>query len=135
MVIIIAAKVINRPLMFCKWSHKGSHLRGGVNSTGDPILTNAVFHAVLVIPSFILGDHEGLAVFVHGRPLKRTLLISLPAILIGFPHLLLRPARDFLVLLGSHSPAPVHPAPGNSVLVLCILHYFLLLVVLLVKLF
>ena len=59
-----------------------SHLRGGVNTTGDPILTSVVFHAMHVILSLKLGEHEGLAVFVHGGLLKRTLLIVLPEILI-----------------------------------------------------
>ena len=34
-----------------------------------------------VILSLKLGDHEGLALFIRGRLLKRTLLLVLPAIL------------------------------------------------------
>jgi len=63
-------------------SRKGSHLRGGADRTGDPILTNATFHAMHIRLSLKLGDNEGLAIFVHGRLLKRTLLVLLPAILI-----------------------------------------------------
>jgi len=68
-------------------SRKGSYLRGGADRTGDPILTNMVFHAMHVILSLKLGDHECLAPFVHGRLLKRTLLVFLPAILIQIPTL------------------------------------------------
>jgi len=57
-------------------------LQEGADRTGDPILTNTVFHAMHVILSLKLGDHKGLALFVHGRLLKRTLFIVLPAILI-----------------------------------------------------
>jgi len=66
-------------------SQKGSHLRGGVDRTGDPILTSEVFHAMHVIPSLKLTDHGGLALFVHGRLLKRTLPLVLAAILIQIP--------------------------------------------------
>jgi len=55
-------------------SWKGSYLRGGGDRTGDPIVTNAVFHAKHVILSLKLGCHGGLALFVHDRLLKRTLL-------------------------------------------------------------
>jgi len=77
-------------------SCKTLHLRGGVDRTGDPILTNKLFHAMHVILSLKLGDHEGLALFVHGRLLKRTLLVVLPAILIQIP---------ICAFLG---PVPVH---------------------------
>ena len=60
-------------------------MRGGADRTGDPILTNEVFHAMHIILSVKLGDHEGLALFLHGRLLKRTLLVVLPAILIQIP--------------------------------------------------
>jgi len=63
-------------------NHKGSHLWGGADRTGDPILTNVAFHAMHIILSLKLGDHEGLALFVHGCLLKRTLLTVLPVILI-----------------------------------------------------
>jgi len=63
-------------------SWKKSHLWGGVDRTGDSTLTSQVFHAMHVALSLKLGDHEGLALFVHGCPLKRTLLVVLPAILI-----------------------------------------------------
>jgi len=39
------------------WSQKGSHLQGGVDRTGDPILTSEVFHVMHVILSLKLGDH------------------------------------------------------------------------------
>jgi len=64
--------------------------------TGDPILTNVVFHAVYIVLSLKLGDHEGLAVFFHGYLLKRTLLIVLPAILIQ------------ILICASLSPVPAH---------------------------
>ena len=38
-----------------------------------------------VILSLKLGDHEGLALFVHGQLPKRTLFLVLPAILIQIP--------------------------------------------------
>jgi len=63
-------------------NHKGSHLWGGADRTGDPILTNTTFHAMHIRLSLKLGDHEGLALFVNGCLLKRTLLLVLPAILI-----------------------------------------------------
>jgi len=66
-------------------SRKGSHLRGGVDRTGDPILTNDVFHAMHFTLTLKLGDHEGLALFVHGRLLNRTLLLVLLVILIQIP--------------------------------------------------
>jgi len=50
-------------------------------------------HAVL---SLKLGGHEGLTLFIHGRLLKRTLLIVQPVILIQIP------IRAFL------SPVPAH---------------------------
>ena len=69
------------------------HLQGGADRTGDLILTNAVFHAMHVILSLKLGDHEGLTLFIHGHLLKRTLLIVLLAILIQIPiHASLSPA-------------------------------------------
>jgi len=71
-------------------------LQGREDRTGDQILTNEVFRAMHVILSLKLGDHEGLTLFVHGRLLKRTLLIVLPAILIQIP------IRVFL------SPVPVY---------------------------
>jgi len=61
-------------------SRKESHLRRRADRTGDPILANAVFDATHVILRLKLGDHEGLALFVHGRLLKRTLLIVPPVI-------------------------------------------------------
>ena len=39
-------------------------------------------HFILILK---LGDHEGLALFVHGQLLKRTLLVVLPVILIQIP--------------------------------------------------
>jgi len=60
-------------------------LQEGVDRTGDPILTNAVFDAMHIILSLKLGDHEGLALFVHDRLLKTTLLVALPTILIQIP--------------------------------------------------
>jgi len=63
-------------------SQKGSDLQGGVDRTGDPILPREVFHARHILLSLKLGDDEGLALFIHGQLLKRTLLVVLPAILI-----------------------------------------------------
>jgi len=57
-------------------------LPGGADRTGDPILTNVVFHAMHIILSLELGDHEDLTFFVYGQLLKRTLFVVLPAILI-----------------------------------------------------
>ena len=48
-------------------------------------MTNKVFHAMHVVLSLKLGDREGLALLVHSRLLKRTLLVVLPAILIQIP--------------------------------------------------
>ena len=62
-------------------SHKELHLQGGADWTDDLILTNTVLHAMLVIVSLKLGDHEGLTFFIHVWLLKRTLLVVLPAIL------------------------------------------------------
>jgi len=61
-------------------SLQGSYLQGGVDRTGDPILTHKAFHAMHVILILKLGNYEGLALFIHGRLLKRTLLIVLLAI-------------------------------------------------------
>jgi len=47
-------------------SHKVLYLQGGSARTGEPILTNGIFHAIPIIFSLKLGDHEDLAVFVHG---------------------------------------------------------------------
>jgi len=56
-VITMAAKVTNKPLRVSQVrSHKGSHLWGGVDRTGDPIVTNALFHAMYVILSLKLRD-------------------------------------------------------------------------------
>jgi len=70
-------------------------LHGGEDRTGDLILTNEVFHAMHITLSLKLGDHKGLALFVHGQLLKRTLLIVLPAILIQ------------ILICAFLSPAPV----------------------------
>jgi len=75
---------------------KGLHLKGGADRTGDPIWTNAVFHAMHVILSLKLGDHKGLTLFIHGRLPKRTLLVVLPVILIQIPS------------RASLSPVPAH---------------------------
>ena len=77
-------------------SRKGSHSQGGADRTGDPTLTKALFHAMHAMLSLKLGGHEGLALFVHGRLLKRTLLVVQPVILIQIP------IRAFL------SPVPAH---------------------------
>jgi len=66
-------------------SHEGLYLQGRADRTGHPILTGAVFGAIHVILSLKLGDHEGLALFVHDRLLKRTLLLVLPSFLIQIP--------------------------------------------------
>ena len=75
---------------------KWSHLRGGVDRTGDLVLTNDIFHGMHVILSLKLGDHWGLALFFHGCLLKRTLLVVLPAILIQ------------IMICASLSPVPAH---------------------------
>jgi len=57
-----------------------------VDRAGDPILTDWVFHAMHVIFSLKLGNHEGLALCIRDGLLKRTLLLVLPAaILIKIP--------------------------------------------------
>jgi len=63
--------------------------------TGDPILTNEVFHAMHIILRLKLGNHEGLTLFDLGRLLKRILLAVLPATLIQIP------------ICASLSPVPV----------------------------
>jgi len=91
-IITIAAKVTDRPQVPQVRSWKGLHLQGGADRTSDPVLTSAVFHAMHVILSLKLGDHEGLALFVLGHLLQRTLLVVLPAILIQIPiHAFLSP--------------------------------------------
>jgi len=60
------------------------------------MVTNTVFHAMHVILSLKLGDHEGLGLFVHGQLPKRTLLLVLPVILIQIP------------ICASLSPLPVY---------------------------
>ena len=77
-------------------SHKGLHLQGGVDRTGDPILTNEVFHGSACHTRFTAEGHKDLALFVHDQLLKRTLLLVLPEILIQIP------VRAFL------SPVPVY---------------------------
>ena len=88
---------------------KGLQLRRGADRTGEPILTNKVFHDMHVILSLKLGDGEGLALFVLGHLLKRTLLVVLPMI---DPD----PDSD-LCIPGSSScllPRPVWGLPGAS---------------------
>jgi len=77
-------------------SRKGSYLWGRVDRTGDLILVKEVFHAMHVILGLKLGDYEGLTLFVHGRLLKRILLVVLPVILIQIP------------IRASLSPFPAH---------------------------
>ena len=57
-------------------------MQEGVERTGDPILTNAVFHAIHIILSLKLGGHKGVTFFLHVRLLKKMLLPVLIAILI-----------------------------------------------------
>jgi len=64
---------------------KGSYLCGGADRTGDLVLTSKVFHAMHVILRLKLEDLQGLGLFIHGRLLKRTLLVVLPVILIQIP--------------------------------------------------
>ena len=71
-------------------------MQRGADRKGDPIRTNAIFHAMHVILSLKLEEHEGLALFIHVRLLKRTLLLVLPAILIQIP------------IRASLSPVPVY---------------------------
>jgi len=49
-----------------------------------------------IVLSLKLGDHKVLALFAHGRILKRTLLDVLPAILVQIP------------IRASLSPVPAH---------------------------
>ena len=143
-IITMAAMVTDRLLRFCKRGIIKGHTCGE-DRTGDPMLTNTVFHAVHVILSLKLGDHKGLALFLHGCLLKRTLPVVLPVILIQIP------IRAF------PSPVPAYcrgqsaagwccpaaaggmPAPGTQLwetqgwFGICSL--FLLLLVLLLKLF
>jgi len=58
---------------------------GGAGRTGDPLRTNAVFPALHVTRGLKLGQRQGLALSVHGRLLKRTLLLALPVIPIRAP--------------------------------------------------
>jgi len=72
LVIIIAAKITDRPFTSRKWGVvKGSYLQGEADRTGDPVVASEVFHAIYVILSLKLGDHKGLALLVHGLLLKR----------------------------------------------------------------
>jgi len=71
-------------------------LQGGADRTGDPILTNGLFHAMNIILILKLGYYEGLTLFVHGHLLKRTLLVFLPEILIQ------------ILIRASLSPVPAH---------------------------
>jgi len=85
--------------------------------------------------SLKLGDHEGLALLVHGQLLKRNLLIVLPAILIQIlilafltpvpAHCRVQSGTAWCCLaVAVWMPAPRHPILGNSVSVLYILHIF-----------
>jgi len=115
-------------------------LQGGTDRTADPILTNTVFRAVHVTLSLKLGDHEGLAVFVHGRLLQRTLLAVLPAILIQIPiRALPSPVPAYQrIRSGISRCLPAAASAGKlRVGVVCFALFLLLLivVVLLLKLF
>jgi len=77
-------------------SLKRSYLQGGVNKTGDPVLTNEAFHAIHSILSLNLEDHGSLVLFVRGQLLKKTLLLVFPAILVHIP------IRAFM------NPAPIY---------------------------
>jgi len=124
---------------------KGWYLQGGADGTGVLILTSEVFHAMHVILSLKLGDHDGLDLFVHGRLLRSTLLVVLPTALIQIPtHTSLSPvpvccwgqSRTSWCCLAAAGgmPAPQHPTPGKSVLVFIHFALFLLLLILLVLL-
>jgi len=58
------------------------YVQGGVDRTGNSILSNELFHAMDIILSLKLRDGEGLAFFICGQLLKRTLLFVLPEVLI-----------------------------------------------------
>jgi len=60
-------------------------VRGGVDRTGDPILTKEVFHVMHVILILKLEHHKGVTLFAHGHLLKSTLLLVLLVILIQIP--------------------------------------------------
>jgi len=110
-------------------------MQGGAGRTGDPIVTYTIFHAMHTRLSLKLGDHSGLALFVHGHLLKRTLFVVLPAILIQIlTRASLSPVPVYCrgqsgtawccpAAVGG-TPTPRHPTTGNSVSVLYILHYF-----------
>jgi len=99
----------------------------GEGRTGDPILTSEVFHALQVMLALKPGDHEGLTLFIHGRLLKRTLLLVLPALLIQIP--IRAPLTPVPVCCRGQSgtawccPAAAGGMLGNSVSVLDILPY------------
>ena len=133
-IITIAAKVTDRPFRSHKWGVKGSHLQGGTDRTGDPILTNVVCHATHVVLSLKLEDHEGLSFLVHGQLPKRTLFLILSAILIQIPicaflspvpaHCRVQSGTSWCCLAASGGmPASWNPTPKNSVSVLYILFY------------
>jgi len=116
-------------------SWKGLYLQEGADRTGDTILTSEVFHAMLVILSLKLEDHKGIALFIHGQLLKRTLLVVLPAILIQIPmcaslspvptHCRGQSGTSWCCPASAGGvPVPQHATPGNSVVVLYILHHF-----------
>jgi len=108
-------------------------LQGGEDRTEDLTLNNEVFHAMHIILSLKLEDHEGLALFVLGWLLKRTLLVVLPAIPIPICAFLnpvpvccqVQSGTSWCCLADAGAvPVPQYPTPGNSVSVLYILHYF-----------
>ena len=137
-IITTAAKVTDRPLRSRKWGVVKGRSCGGGDRTGDPTLTNAVFHAMLVIPRLKLGDHEGLAFFTRGWPLKWTLLVVLPVILIRIPiHSFLTPVPVYCwgQPRSSWCCSAAAPAPSSGKLSIGFVYFplFLSLLVLLVK--
>jgi len=112
-------------------SRKGSYLQEGADSSGDPILTNAVFHAMHITLCLKLGDHDVLVIFVLGHLLRRTLLMFCPRSWSRF-----RSVHSWVQFLSTAEASPGlpgaarqllvgwHPTPGNSVSILYILHYF-----------
>jgi len=117
-------------------SQKGLYLRGGADRTGDPILTEAVFHAVHVILSLKLWDHEGLALLHPWSASEEDPACcstcdpdpdSDPCIPKSSSHLLPRPVRESLVLPGSCWQDAGDPAPNSGKLSIRFVYFVLFL--------
>ncbi|PKU42461.1 hypothetical protein llap_7219 [Limosa lapponica baueri] len=96
-------------------SVEGSHLWGGTDRTGDPKLTNRVFHPICITLSIKTEGSKGQLSFFNGQCPRRTLPVRLPLILI----------RAFLTpdLESSSCPSPspvwdFFPVPTGDVIVI-----------------